>query len=95
MKNISSGLLAPAAVSEDLLKANDSGEKKLQGFIQDRLLSSAISFHDRIPTLKLKTFASMTKTCPLKLKGKEVVICADRSFFSRLLVLSQSRSMDL
>ena len=96
MKNISSGLEAPTAVSQDLLRAYDVGEDKLQQFIKDRLLSSVVSFHERIPALKLKTFADTAKSSSLKLRGKpEVVVRADRGFFSRLVVLAQSRSMDL
>ena len=95
MKNISSGLVAPTAVSQDILRAFDVGEDKLQQFIKDRLLSSAVPFHERIPALKLKTFANTAKSSSLKLRGKEVVVRADRGFFSRLVVLAQTRYMDL
>ena len=90
MKNTSSGLVAPTAVSQDLLRAYDVGEDKLQQFIKDRLLSSVVSFHERIPALKLKTFADTAKSSSLKLRGKEVVVRADRGFFARLVVLAQS-----
>ena len=94
MKNLSSGLVAPSAVSEDSLRAYDVGEDILQKFIKDRLLSTTVPFHERIPALKLKTFAETAKSCSVKLTGKDVVVRADRGFFSRLVVLAQSRSID-
>ena len=71
------------------------GEEKLQCFIHDRLLTSAIPFHQPISTIKLKTFVEMAKVRSVRLCSIEVVVHADRSFFSRLLVLAQSRLMDL
>ena len=95
MSNISSGLVASQQVSNDMLSAYRHGESRLQQFIKDRLLTCTVQFHDPLPSLKLKTFGELTKTKSVNVKGKDVVVHADRGFFARLLVLAQSRSMDL
>ena len=95
MSNISSGLVAPSPVSKDLLSAFSIGEQHLQRFIQERLVSCTVPFHDPLSALKLKTFTELMKTKSVKVKGKDVVVRADRGFYSRLLVIAQSRSMDL
>ena len=61
LSNIVSGLVAPLYVESDLLKAHDIGEKHLQCFINDCLITTVVPFHDRLPTLKLKTFTEMAK----------------------------------
>ena len=60
MSNISSGLVAPQQVSNDMLSAYRHGESRLQQFIKDRLLTCMVQFHDPLPSLKLKTFGELT-----------------------------------
>lgn len=95
LTNISSGVTAPAEVAHDLCHAQEIGEQHLQQFMKSRLLNCSTSFHNPLPKLKLKTFKSLVKASHMKVKGKEVVVRADRNFFARLLVIAQSRAMDL
>ena len=95
MSNISSGVTAPEAVSEALLCAYTTGEQAFANFVQHRLVNGTVPFHDVLPKLKLETFSSLTKTSRVTVKGKDVIVRADRNFFARMLVVAQSRAMDL
>ena len=61
----------------------------------DDPVSTVTPFHDPISKLKLKSFKSLVKASRVKVQGKDVIVRADCSFFSRLLVVAQSRAMDL
>ena len=52
-------------------------------------------FHETLPLLKLKSFASIKKSSKVSVRYLEIAIVADRNFFARLLVISQNRKMDL
>ena len=63
--------------------------------MQDRLKTNATGFFDTLPKLKLGTFNDATKRKSVLTKGKNVVLHADRNLFARLLVIGQSRKMDI
>ena len=79
---------------EDLCMAYDKGKKAMTAFIRKRMTTNEISFHDPVPKLKLATFDSMPVSS-VKIGGKEVMLKADRDLFARLLVVAQTRDMDL
>ena len=58
-------------------------------------MSGTVPFHDKLPKLKLQIFTSLTKSVKVKLKNKGVIMKADSKFFARMLVIAQSRAMDL
>ena len=96
LTNISSGITAPDEVAHDLCHAQEIGEQRLQQFMESCLLKCTTSFHDPLPNLKLKTIKCLVKASRMKVNGKEVLVRADRNFFfARLLVIAQSRAMDL
>ena len=92
--HIASGMTASKKVEEDLCTAYDKGKEAMTAFIRKRLTTDEISFHDPIPKLKLATFDSMPVSS-VKIGGKEVMLKADRDLFARLLVVAQTRDMDL
>ena len=51
MSNISSGLVAPPNVSNDLLSAFTQGEEHLRQLIKDRLITGTVKFQDPLPAL--------------------------------------------
>ena len=92
--HLASGMTASKKVEEDLLRAHDKGTEAVTTFIRKRLTTTEVSFYDPIPKLKLATFDSMTVSS-VKIGGKEVMLKADRDLFARLLVVAQTREMDL
>ena len=91
--SLSSGSIASSALKEDLLKAEEKGKSALVSFVQDRLTSSAVGFLETLPRLKLGKFGEVKKT--VNQGGKSFVLRADRNLFARLLVIGQSRQIDL
>ena len=91
--SLSSGSIASSALKEDLLKAEEKGKSALVSFVQDKLTSSAVRFLETLPRLKLRTFGEVKKT--VNQGGKSFVLRTDRNLFARLLVLGQSRQIDL
>ena len=92
--HIASGMTASKKVEEDLCTAYDKSKEAMTAFIRIRLTTNEIFFHDPIPKLKLATFDSMPVSS-VKIGGKDVMLKADRDLFARLLVVAQTRDMDL
>lgn len=80
---------------EDLEQARDVGEQAMEKFIKERLLSGTVSFHDPLTKLKLSTFANLVKSTRRTAHGRNAPVHADHQLFARMLVISQSREMDL
>ena len=57
--------------------------------------NNPIDLFQRIPLQNLKTFTTLTKTKSVKLAGKEVILRADSNLFEGLLIIAQSRLMDI
>ena len=79
--NISSGIMAPPDVANDLLPAYQIGSTHAEKFVHERLCSGSVGFLDKLQKLKLKTFSSMTKTVTVRANSRDVAIKADMSFF--------------
>lgn len=92
---IFSGVIASSPVRTDLLQAYNIGEKNFLKFVRDRLQTNTTAFHARLPALKLATFTSMTKAKAVKVSGREVIVRADSHLFARMLVVAQTREMEL
>ncbi len=90
--SLTSGIVAPEDVKLDLLKAKQIGERNSNEFIEKRLLTNEVPFHEPISGLGLKTFSDLVgKQKSQTSSQKEVIIKADRSVFARLLVVAQQR----
>ena len=86
--NIATKDIATKEIERDLLHASSDGQKQLNQFVQERVLSSAeIKFRDPLHKNKPMTFASLYEpTKSLKTgKEKEKIIRADRLVLQRLL----------
>lgn len=90
--SLSSGVNASEDVQKDLLRAETVGKEKSELFINDRIRNNDVDFYDVIPKNQLKTFTTIKKT-KVKIKGKDVIIKADRDFFARLTVLQEKRDI--
>ena len=94
--NIATGRVVSSEVSESLLSAKEQGEKAMGEFVQARLISDKENFWDPLKKINIKTFQSLNK--PIKpSKGKQALktINLDRQVYSRLLVVSKDRGIDL
>lgn len=96
MIHLTSGLVATQEVKSDLLSAKEAGEKRLQTFIQEKLLVPEPDIFSKLPMLKLKTFTSMAKKVKVMLKnGTETTLKNNRNLFARMLLLAQSININM
>ena len=92
---LSSGRVATAEIMNDLLVASEKGENAVKEFMDQRLLSKSVDIFAPIKSQKLKTFNDQVKPKKKSAAGKEVILRADKKLFSRLLILGQSRKIEM
>lgn len=96
LTNLVTGLVMPHETALCLLDSEKIGKKQLSEFIDNRLNTNKISFWDALPHLKIQTFASLNKKVVVKSADEKLItVNADRGLFSRLLIVSQSREVNL
>ena len=95
---ISTANIAPANVASDLLTAYDKGEERYATFKAERL-ENAIpkkKFHDPIKAAKLMTFSNiLQKKKQVNSSGRAIILKADRALFGRIIVMAQSRDLQM
>ena len=91
--SLSSGVNASEEVQNDLLNAESVGKTKSKEFSDNRIKRNSVGFHGIIKKNQLKTFSTMKQVKKLNVNGKDVIIQADRSFFARILILQEKRSI--
>lgn len=93
---LSSGQPATSAVAADLLRYVDVGKDAAELFVNSRLITKAVQFHQPIRKQNLLTFKAMATKCKLTTtKQKSVQVRAERNLLGRLLLLSQSNDVSL
>ena len=90
--SLSSG--ATSEVKEDLLSAERMGEKTLMAYMEEKLISPTGDMFRPIKRLNLKTFSEQSKRQG-RSQADKTIVSNDKKLFSRLLVIGQSRKMDL
>ena len=90
--SITSGYVASEGMKQDLLLAKEKGTT---AFIDERLVKNSTGFFQTLPKLKLGSFRDAQKKRSVAAGDINVIIRADRNLFARLLVIGQSRQMDL
>lgn len=98
MMSISTAKTATPEVASDLLNALDVGEKCYTKFKQERLDFDppVTQFFDTVKLNKLKTFSHMCRKKEVKTQtGRAVILKADRSLFGRIIVMAQSRNLQM
>ena len=93
--SLGSGYVADESLKRDLLDAKEKGSKALVSFITDRLLTDNVGLYETLTKLRLGTFRDVQKKASVRARGSNVILRADRNLFARLLVIGQSRQMDL
>ena len=95
LMNIATGVVLPDDMSLSLLTAKDTGEALMKDFLENKL-DSMTKFWDSLKRADTKTFASLNKKVKVSSKkAGERVLRSDRELFSRLLVASRKRDLDL
>lgn len=94
---ISTGVAAPENVSNDLLKAKDHGTKAYEKFRDERLKRDPpkTKFHERLVKQNLKTFSDLKVKTSYNVGGKQIILIADRDLFVKLILIAQTRTMDM
>lgn len=95
--SLSTGTLAPHNVSIDLIQAHDVGEKEYQTFRNNRLEAypPQTQFYDKMRKMNLKTFSHIGSKPFESRKAKDVVLKADRSLFGHMILVAESRKLNL
>ena len=95
LMNIATGVVLPDDMSLSLLTAKDTGEALMKECLENKLDSTA-KFWDSLKRADTKTFASLNKKVKVSSKkAGERVLRSDWELFSRLLVASRKRDLDL
>ena len=93
--SLSSATVAPPDVANDLLEAKKVGEEAYECFKNERLETATTKFHDTMKKMKLKTFSSIQEKFSNKTQAKQVVLKADRNLFGHMILVAQSRELNM
>ena len=93
--SLSSGYVASESMKADLLLAKEKGTTALTAFVEERLVTNSTEFFQTLPKLKVGSFRDAQKKTSVTAGDRNFIIRADRNLFARLLVIGQSRQMDL
>lgn len=98
LSSISTGAVATPAIAEDLANAYKVGEAAYADFKKTHMESQppTVKFHDKLKKQNLKTFTTLTKAKTVaKGKGTETVLRADRNLFARMIIIAESRNLQM
>lgn len=96
--SVSTGTTAPADVASDMKEAYEKGERAYVALKKERLESTPPSkkFYDLMKKCSLKTFGTVLKKKQTKCNdGRTMILKADRALFGRMVVMGQSRHIDM
>ena len=79
------------------MQAHKIGEQAYKQFKKERLETSPPKkkFHDALKLQKLKTFSSLSKKKTIDAKGRAIILRADRSLIGRMIVMGQTRKIEV
>ena len=93
--NIRTGLVAPPDVCSWLNGCKQSGSIKLKDFLKKSIQTQTEDLCDPITKTKIKCFSSCYQKAAISKPGKLVATDIDRQIMGRLVVVSQTREVDL
>ena len=93
--SISSGCVASEQIEEDLLSAYSKGSQAASTYLKERLNETKIDIFFPISKLKLKTFKDLSCVKATKLTSQVTELKHDQALFARLLVVAQTRKINL
>ena len=78
--NFATGIVLPSDVADGLVRSMEKGREQMTTFVQKRINTNVVNFWDPVPSLKVKTFSSMTKKVNVKAADdKLITVNADRT----------------
>lgn len=93
---VTTGDVASEEIKQDLLGAKQIGQKRLQQFVQHRLIKKDVKFHKSVKLQKLRTFETLYAVAVSLDNSKTVAIKADRDLLRRVVVaLESGRNVDV
>lgn len=94
--SLSIGTMAPPDITRDLLRAFEI-EEAYKVFKQTRLDEDppSVKFHDKMTKQSLKTFSNVSTKTTRGKKAQEVVLKADRNLFSHMILVAESRKVNM
>ena len=95
--NLATAAMATTDIANDIVNSSKIGEAAYQEFKINRLEKDEASRTDFFATMrksKLKTLCDL-HTKKVKCKGREIVLKADRNLFGHMIVVAQSREIDM
>ena len=93
---LSSGTAASKEITDDLLKADTTGEASFSAFVSKVFVQKETSFHSPLKKTNLMTFTNMRKKMKLTASTKKVLeLTAERNIFGQLVTMSESNNIDL
>ena len=94
--SLSNGTVAPLAMVKDLPRAFEVGEETYKTFKLTILDDDppSVKFQDNITKQRLKTFSTISTKTSRK-KGQNMVLKADRNLFSQMILVAESRSVNM
>ena len=93
--SLSSGIIPTEAIRRDLENAYDKGKSAMDTFIDLCFVNMSKSICDPLKKLRLGTFTNVNKKVTVKVKGREVQFSSQSERFGKIVLIAQSRSVDL
>ena len=92
--SLATAAMPPMEIAHDLMNASKVGEEAFEAFRTRRLETNTIDFFATMKKQKLKTFIDVY-TKKVTCKGKEIVLKADRNLFGHIIVVAQTRKLEM
>ena len=92
--SLATAAMPPMEIAHDLMNASKVGEEAFEAFRTRRLENNTVDFFATMKKQKLKTFSDVY-TKKVTCKGKEIVLKADRNLFGHIIVVAQTRKLEM
>ena len=92
--SLATAAMPPAEIAHDLMNASKVGEEAFEAFRTRRLENNTVEFCATMKKQKLKTFSDVY-TKKVTCKGKEIVLKADRNLLGHIIVVAQTRKLEI
>ena len=94
--NFATSVVLPEEVIDALVASRSKGQEQMKTFVKKWIQTNEVSYWNAVPKLSIKTFSSMTKRVKVKTGDEEsITVQADRDLFGRLLIVTNTRQINL
>ena len=93
--NIITGFVASEEATQNFFKSHVLGRKEMLKFVNSRLINKEVGFFLNIDETATKNFSSIQKPLKVTVKSKENSIVADRDLLAKIVIIANSRKLDL